>query len=78
MKLWFFEADPETGLIHAGYVTGGKAYKSLVRSQAGQLYVVSGSRVKGDLRRHDFTPSQTDAFKRFEQGDRLRVDYGVW
>ena len=75
MKIWFFEADPEMGGTKAGYTVDGKRYVSLVWEQAGQLYVTTGKRITGDLRRHDFSPAQAAAFKEFCESSSWSVDY---
>lgn len=75
MKIWFFEGDPETGLIKAGYTVNGKRFVSLVWSQAGQLFVNTGAKITGDLQRHDFSAAQTAAYREFISGKSWSVEY---
>lgn len=75
MKIWYFEADPEMGWTKAGYTVDGKRYTSLVWEQAGQLYVITGKAITGDLRRHNFTPAQAAAFEEFCKGSSWSVEY---
>lgn len=75
MKIWFFEGDPETGFVKAGYTVNGKRFASLVWSQAGQLFVTTGARITGDLQRHNFTPAQTAAYNAFIEGGAWSVEY---
>lgn len=75
MKIWFFETDPETGLIKAGYVVNGKRNVSLVCRQGAELYVSTGSKRAGDLQRHTFSPAQVKAFRAFKSGTGWSVEF---
>ena len=75
MKIWFFEADPETSLIRAGYTVKGKRFVSLVCSQGGVLYVRTGAKITGDLQHHIFSPAQIKAFRTFESGTDWSVEF---
>lgn len=65
MLIYFFEVDPETGFFKAGFRTGSVRVVKLIRNQAGQSYVTTGSKRGGDLKRHDFTPAQEAALDEF-------------
>lgn len=75
LKIWFFEADPETGHIKAGYTVNGKRHVSLVWSQAGSLYVRTGAKITGDLQRHDFSAAQSEAYRAFVAGKGWSVEF---
>ena len=65
MKIWFFELDPETKAVRAGFTYGGKRYTGLVWAQSGERYVLTGAKVTKDLERHNFTREQENALSAF-------------
>ena len=75
MKIYFFEAEPATGFVRAGYTVEGKRYLSLVMSQDGRLYVTTGARITNDLCFHWFSDAQTAAYQSFCKGSRYSVEY---
>lgn len=65
MKIYFFEIDPDTKFIRAGFTHNGKRYIRLVQAQNGESYVVTGSNVTKDLVRHNFTKNQENRLSAF-------------
>ena len=63
------------GFVKAGYTVNGKRYATLVCSQAGRLYVTTGSKITGDLVFHWFSEEQTAAFNKYCEGSDWSVEY---
>lgn len=53
------------GVYQANVVHNGKSEWRAVMSQNGQLYVRTGSKLTGDLVRHNFSDRLADRFERF-------------
>lgn len=53
------------GVYQANVVAGGKSEWHAVMSQNGQLYVNTGSKMTGDLVRHNFSDRLADRFEKF-------------
>lgn len=64
MRIYWFTLD-EYGLVMAGYSINGRRYSSLVTQQAGQYFVSTGSKIRGDRESHWFSEAQTIAYKGF-------------
>ena len=62
MKIYFFTRDI---VYYAGVSIDGKRHICGIWEQAGKLYVTIGMAITGDLRRHDFTPEQSKAYRDF-------------
>lgn len=76
----------------ANFSYNGQDMQRAVMSQGGTLYVSAGSRIAGDLTRHDFTPEEARLFNEFqsenrdahilinEESDNIRVEghSGTW
>ena len=75
MKIWYFSADPETGLVKAGYTVDGQRHNSLVCIQGGRLYVRTGAKFTGDLALHWFSEEQTAAYQQFIKGPSWAVEF---
>lgn len=75
MRIWYFSANPGMGWITAGYTVNGRRFRSLVWSQAGQMFVTTGAKISGDLQRHNFTPDQTAAYNAFIKSGAWSVEY---
>jgi hypothetical protein len=54
----------------ANFTYNGQDMQRAVMSQGGTLYVSAGSRIAGDLTRHDFTPEEARLFNEFEKEHR--------
>lgn len=75
MKIWYFSADPKTGLVKAGFTVDGRRRSALVCSQAGRLYVRTGTKRTDDLTLHWFSAEQTAAYAEFCKGPSWSVEY---
>lgn len=70
MEIKRFRVDIPTGFVFADFSVGNANHSALVWTQAGQPYVSTGSRIRGDLERHSFSPFEIAAYRRFlESGD---------
>ena len=71
MKIYFFERDPETGIIKAGYTLNGKRHLSLVcDSESDKPYVATNER-------HYFNEAQTAAFREWHVSGAWSIEYYV-
>ena len=70
MEIKRFRIDIPTGIVFADFSAGGRDYSAAVWTHAGNPYVLTGSRIGGDLMKHTFSPFEIAQFNRFmESGD---------
>lgn len=69
IKLYFLEL--ESGLVKAGFTYNGKRYISLVASQNGALFVISGEAV------HKLSGHQSAAVDAFVSSGDFAVEYAA-
>lgn len=65
MKIYFFEIDPDTKAVRAGFTYNGKRYTGLVYAQNGESYVVTDAKATTDPERHNFTQNQENHLSAF-------------
>ena len=65
MEIKRFRIDIPTGIVFTDFSVGGHDYSAAVWTRGGLPYVSTGSRIRGDLVKHQFSPFESAEFKRF-------------